>query len=94
MTKLAVAITGIFALTLVTAGCKQEAGTPESIRPVLTTIVEPTPRGSTVAAGTIEPRYTTNIGFRVLGRLIARPVNVGDLVEEGQILAAIDPTTL
>ncbi len=50
--------------------------------------------GSTVAAGTVEPRYTTNIGFRVLGRLIARPVNVGDLVEEGQILAAIDPTTL
>ena len=44
--------------------------------------------------GTVEPRYTTNIGFRVLGRLIARPVNVGDLVEEGQTLAAIDSTTL
>ena len=95
MRKLAISITGIFALTLVTAGCKQETGTPESIvRPVLTTIIKPTPRGSTVAAGTIEPRYTTNIGFRVLGRLIARPVNVGDLVEEGQTLAAIDPTTL
>ena len=36
--------------------------------------------GSTVAVGTVEPRYKTNLGFRVLGRLIARPVNVGDLV--------------
>jgi membrane fusion protein, multidrug efflux system len=93
MRKLAITITGIFALTLATAGCKQETGTPEPVRPVLTTVVEPTPPASTVAAGAVEPRYTTNIGFRVLGRLIARPVNVGDLVEEGQILAAIDPTT-
>ena len=94
MRKLAIAITGIFALTLATAGCKQETGTPEPVRPVLTTVVEPTLPVSTVAAGTVEPRYTTNIGFRVLGRLISRPVNVGDLVEEGEILAAIDPTTL
>ena len=94
MRKLAITITGIFALTLATAGCKQETGTPEPVRPVLTTVVEPTLPASTVTAGSLEPRYTTNIGFRVLGRLISRPVNVGDLVEEGEILAAIDPTTL
>ena len=94
MRKLAITITGIFALTLATAGCKQETGTPEPVRPVLTTVVEPTLPVSTVTAGSVEPRYTTNIGFRVLGRLISRPVNVGDLVEEGEILAAIDPTTL
>jgi RND family efflux transporter MFP subunit len=41
----------------------------------------------------VQPRYETNLGFRVLGRLIARPVNVGDLVAEGQTIAAIDPTT-
>ena len=85
---------GILAVTLVTSGCNERTETPEPVRPVLSTVVEPTPPGSTVAAGTVEPRYTTNIGFRVLGRLISRPVNVGDLVEEGQILAAIDPTTL
>ena len=94
MRKLAITITGIFALTLATAGCKQETGTPEPVRPVLTTVVEPTLPAGTVTAGSVEPRYTTNIGFRVLGRLISRPVNVGDLVEEGEILAAIDPTTL
>ncbi len=34
------------------------------------------------------------LGFRVLGRLVTRPVNVGDLVAEGQTIAAIDPTAL
>jgi membrane fusion protein, multidrug efflux system len=94
MRKLAITIGGIFVLTLATAGCQPETGPSEPVRPALTIVVEPTPPGSTVAAGTVEPRYTTNIGFRVLGRLIARPVNIGDLVEEGQTLAAIDPTTL
>ena len=87
-------IAGILAVTLVTSGCNYETEAPPPVRPVLSTVVEPTLPGSTVAVGTVEPRYTTNIGFRVLGRVIARPVNVGDLVEEGQILAAIDPTTL
>ena len=42
----------------------------------------------------MEPRYKTDLSFRVLGRLIARPVNVGDTVEQGEIVAAIDPTAL
>ena len=65
-------------------GMRAETGTPDPVRPVLTTVVEPTLPVSTVTAGSVEPRYTTNIGFRVLGRLISRPVNVGDLVEEGR----------
>jgi membrane fusion protein, multidrug efflux system len=94
MRKLALTISVVASLTLAIAGCKQEAAAPEPVRPVLTTIVEPTSPGSAVTVGTIEPRYTTNIGFQVFGRLIARPVNVGDLVEEGQTLAALDSTTL
>jgi RND family efflux transporter MFP subunit len=50
--------------------------------------------GNTTATGTVEPRYKTDLGFRVLGRLIARPVNVGDLVAAGQMVAAIDAATL
>ena len=80
MRKLALTITAVASLTLATAGCKQETATPKPIRPVLTTIVEPKLPGSAVAVGTIEPRYTTNIGFQVFGRLIARPVNVGNPV--------------
>ena len=84
----------IFASALVLAGCKQEAKGPEPVRPVLTAVLKPTVPGSTLAVGTVQPRYESNLGFRVLGRLIARPVNVGDLVAEGQTIAAIDPTVL
>jgi membrane fusion protein, multidrug efflux system len=87
-------IASAIASALAVAGCKQEAKTPEPVRPVLSTVIEPTASGSTVAVGTVQPRYQTNLGFRVLGRLIARPVNVGDLVAEGQTIAAIDPTAL
>jgi RND family efflux transporter MFP subunit len=48
----------------------------------------------TVAVGNIEPRYKTNLGFRVLGRLTSRPVYVGDLVNEGQTIGTIDATAL
>jgi membrane fusion protein, multidrug efflux system len=87
-------IANIIASTLIMAGCKQETETPDPVRPVLSTVVEPTPAGSAVVVGTVEPRFKTNLGFRVLGRIIARPVNVGDLVDQGQIVAAIDPTAL
>src|SRR6186713_2706558 len=85
---------GAIASALALAGCKQEAKAPEPVRPVLSTVLQPASTDSTVAVGTVQPRYETNLGFRVLGRLIARPVNVGDLVAEGQTIAAIDPTAL
>ena len=77
-----VASTIVSALAM--AGCKQEAKAPVPVRPVLSTILQPAASGGTMAVGTVQPRYESNLGFRVLGRLIARPVNVGDLVAEGQ----------
>ncbi len=82
------------ASALALASCKQEAKAPELVRPVLSTVLQPAIPGSTVEVGTVQPRYETNLGFRVLGRLIARPVNVGDLVAKGQTIAAVDPTAL
>lgn len=81
-------------VSLFMVGCKQKTAAQEPIRPVLSTIVEPTELSSTAAVGTVEPRYKTDLSSRVLGRLIARPVSVGDLVEQGEIVAAIDPTAL
>ncbi len=82
------------ASALAMAGCQQETKAPEPVRPVLSTILQPAALGSTVAVGTVQPRFETNLGFRVMGRLIARPVNVGDLVVKGQVVAAIEPTAL
>jgi membrane fusion protein, multidrug efflux system len=87
-------VAGTIASALAMAGCKQEAKAPEPVRPVLSAVLQPAASDSTVAVGTVQPRYETNLGFRVLGRLIARAVNVGDLVTEGQTVAAIDPTAL
>ncbi len=92
-TRFLVAAVGI-AASVTLAGCKQDAVAPEPVRPVLSTVLRPVASNGTVVVGTVQPRYETHLGFRVLGRLIARPVNVGDLVEEGQTLGAIDPTAL
>jgi RND family efflux transporter MFP subunit len=87
-------VAGTIALALTIAGCKQEAKGPEPVRPVLSAVLQPASTDSTMAVGTVQPRYETNLGFRLLGRLIARPVSVGDPVAEGQTIAVIDPTAL
>lgn len=87
-------IAGTLAAASLLAGCKQETRAPEPIRPVLSMLAEPNSGGSAIAVGVVEPRYKTNLGFRVLGRLTSRPVYVGDLVREGQIVGTIDPTAL
>jgi RND family efflux transporter MFP subunit len=75
----------------VLAGCGQQAAAPEPVRPVLSTIVAPREAINVAVVGTVQPQFKTDFGFRVLGRLIARSVNVGDSVDKGQSLAAVDP---
>jgi RND family efflux transporter MFP subunit len=80
-------------LFLAACGDKQ-AAPPAPVRPVLSVVVAPT-LGRTVSfAGAIEPRYSAVLGFRILGRVIARDVNVGDVVSKGTLLAALDPVSL
>lgn len=78
------------------AGCQgKDAEAPPPVRPVLTTRVEiRTAETFGPFAGTVEPRYQTQAGFRVPGRMVARDVYVGDLVPKGARLAALDPTVL
>jgi RND family efflux transporter MFP subunit len=90
----AIVIASICVFALFATGCKQETEVQEPVRPVLSTVIEPMAPNSTTAVGTVEPRFKTDLSFRVLGRLIARPVNVGDSVEQGEIVAAIDSTAL
>lgn len=79
-------------LALLLAGCNEDSATPPAPpRPVLSVVVDPQSGRERGYAGVIEPRYHTDLGFRVLGRIIARDVNVGDLVKAGQQLAALDP---
>jgi RND family efflux transporter MFP subunit len=67
---------------------------PEPPRPAMTLIASPSPAWDVTLSGTVQPQKQSLFGFRVLGRMIARPVKVGERVEAGQTLAAIDPLSL
>ncbi|KQU74747.1 hemolysin secretion protein D [Aminobacter sp. DSM 101952] len=80
---------------LALAGCSQEQAPPaEVMRPVLSVVVEPHARTVQGFAGTIQPEFSADLAFRLLGRLVARDVGVGDQVTRGTTLAAIDPLAL
>lgn len=66
-------------------GCKEAAhDAPAPVRPALVVEVKPlTDQVFGPFAGTVEPRYRSNQGFRTSGRMIARDVYVGDLVHKG-----------
>ncbi len=79
-------------LALAVAGCseKHEADLPP--RPVFYTVAIPQTEATFGPfAGTVEARYSSQLGFQVGGRMVERDVNVGDPVKAGQRLAALDP---
>jgi RND family efflux transporter MFP subunit len=94
MTKRALIAAGTFASALLLVGCEKETKAPEPVRPVLSMVLEPNQLDGAVVVGVVEPRYKTDLAFRVLGRLTSRPFYVGDLVSKGQTVATIDPTAL
>ena len=82
-------------VVLMLAGCLEHKPEPPSpVRPVLSVIVAPQTSRTLGFVGTVEPQYRANLGFRVLGRVVARDANVGDLVTKGARLAALDPVAL
>lgn len=85
---------GVLALPLGLGACgpKDEAHEEVPIRPVLTRVAEPSDAVTFGPfAGTVEPRYKSQLGFQIPGRMVARDVTVGDEVKQGQRLAALDP---
>lgn len=67
---------------------------PEIIRPVLSEVVEPKTVETFGFAGTVQPQYSADLAFRLLGRVVSRDVKVGDVVTKGTTIAALDPTAL
>ena len=73
-------------------GCDSDSKPPnQKVRPVLSAVAERQVGASASFAGTIEPRYSASLAFRVLGRVITRDVNAGDSIKKGARLAALDP---
>ena len=81
----------VFAGVLVSCKPDTKIAAPE-IRPVRTVTVA---RGEAaeivLLTGHVQAEDEPALAFRIGGRMIERPVNVGDRVEAGQVLAKLDP---
>ncbi len=91
MNRLAPFLGLLLALPLAACGDPQATPAPPVVRPVLSLVVHP---GASVTEGpyigTIQPRYQTPLSFQASGRVVARPVKVGDSVTKGELLASLD----
>ncbi|WP_429819572.1 efflux RND transporter periplasmic adaptor subunit [Ensifer sp. B1-9] len=78
------------------AGCDESSVAGEQVNPrpvkTVTATAEPEKIGS--LPGVVQARVETDMAFRTLGRLVARRVEVGDLVSKGEVVAEIDPLSL
>ncbi|MHB2265781.1 efflux RND transporter periplasmic adaptor subunit [Aliihoeflea sp. PC F10.4] len=73
----------------------QPVAAPEVVRPVKVVEIGATHDSRLLEySGAVRARREAALGFRVAGKIIERPVDVGDRVEPGDLLARIDATDL
>ena len=86
-------ISGLAAVLLAGGyGAWRASAAPVAAPPQLTAVVQRTDLEETVSAtGTLQPRDYVDVGTQVSGQLKAVHVEIGDVVEKGDLLAEIDP---
>ncbi|HZF79027.1 MAG TPA: efflux RND transporter periplasmic adaptor subunit, partial [Rubrivivax sp.] len=78
-----------------TTGCSQQEPAPAPVRAVRTiTVASDSTAGTQEFAAEVRARTETRLGFRVSGKLVARPAEVGQQVTAGQLLAQLDAADL
>lgn len=90
--RLAIAL-ALFAGLL--SACKEEK---KAVAPVPSVLVQPAVAAGTLGgaaySGEVRARHEADLAFRVAGKLVARPVDVGSVVRPGSVLARLDPADL
>lgn len=77
------------------AACSRTEAVPEPVRAVRTVKVGAESATTVLEyAAEVRARTETRQGFRVAGKVTSRPVNLGDEVKAGQLLAQLDPADL
>ncbi len=83
---------GVLALLSLVAACSQPEPPPEPVRAVkLLTVGASELQTVQEYAGEVRAGVESRLGFRVAGKLVERPVQLGQRVQAGQVLAQIDP---
>ncbi|HLZ67747.1 MAG TPA: efflux RND transporter periplasmic adaptor subunit [Aliidongia sp.] len=74
------------------SGCDKPAPSAPEIRPVRAVTILDGAGGETVSlTGQIRAKDQASLAFRLDGRMIERLINVGDMVQAGQVIARLDP---
>nr|WP_224544327.1 efflux RND transporter periplasmic adaptor subunit [Mesorhizobium sp. CA16]MBZ9912210.1 efflux RND transporter periplasmic adaptor subunit [Mesorhizobium sp. CA16] len=86
---------GIVVAALALAGCSQEKAevVQEVVRPVkVVEIGEARTTRQLDYSGSVRARIEMNLGFRIAGKVTERLVDIGQHVNEGDVLARVDPS--
>ncbi len=90
MFKSRIAAAALIAATV--AGCDKAPPPVSEARPVRTVTVEQGAEGEIVSlSGQVRAKDEASLAFRLDGRMIERPVHVGDVLKPGQVVARLDP---
>jgi RND family efflux transporter MFP subunit len=85
----------IMTSSLFLAACSDSPAPPEPIRSVKLMTVQADALGAHIEyAGDVRARLESRLGFRVGGKLVERPAEVGQRVQAGQLLARLDARDL
>ena len=92
MKKIISALTGICTISLLLVGCSKPAPPEEPVRAVRVMTVAASAFSSGYEyAGEVRAQTESRLGFRVGGKIIKRPAELGQRVKAGQTLAQLDP---
>ena len=90
MFKSHIAIAALIAATV--AGCNRTSPPLSEARQVRTVTIEDGAGGEIVSlTGHVRAKDEVSLAFRLDGRMIERPVHVGDVLKSGQVVARLDP---
>ncbi|TXG00721.1 efflux RND transporter periplasmic adaptor subunit [Massilia arenae] len=81
--------------TAALVACSKPAPPAEDVRPVrVITLAADTAGERLEFSGDVRPRYESQLGFRVGGKIVERKVDVGATVKRGDVLMRLDPQDL
>ena len=90
MFKPQIILAGLIAATV--TGCDKPVPPAPQARSVRAVAVERVAEGETVSlTGHVRSKDQASLAFRLDGRMMERPVNVGDVLKAGQVVAKLDP---